>query len=77
MSIKGVEELLEEMCGGRPPISTFGERLKEELAGVEMRDRLQDDETPGDQGQGEGGTQEAPTEPGTEPGEEEDESEEE
>lgn len=71
MSIKGVEELLEEMCGGRPPISTFGERLKEELAGVRMTEADTVAETPA------AASQEAPAEPGTEPDEGKDKSKEE
>ncbi len=42
MSIKGVEKLVEEMSGGREPIKTFGEKMKAELAGVKMIDRIGD-----------------------------------
>lgn len=38
MSIKGVEKLVEEMSGGREPIKTFGEKMKAELAEVDMTD---------------------------------------
>ena len=67
MSIEGVEKLLEEMCGGRPPISSFGERLKEELAGVSMTESGEAVEGTPEEDDQEDAPEDAPAEPETEP----------
>ena len=50
MSVEGLQKLADELCGSsNPPFRTFGERIKEELVGVQDAPPVEEEKVFGDE----------------------------